>query len=64
MDEKMLLLLIPILIIEFALKIYCCYKLYKKDIVKTLNKPIWFILIIAINILGSIAYLIFEDRHE
>lgn len=64
MNEKMILLLIPILLVEFALKIYCCVKLYKKDFVKTLNKPVWLLLIIFINLLGSMAYLIFEDRHE
>lgn len=64
MNEKMILLLMPILLVEFALKIYCCVKLYKKEYVKTLNKPAWFFLIILINLLGSIAYLMFEERHE
>lgn len=64
MDEKIIMLLIPVLLVEFALKFYCCFKLYKKDTTKSLNKPVWFILVIAISLLGSIAYLIIEERHE
>ncbi|MDF2536728.1 MAG: hypothetical protein K0R18_2890 [Bacillales bacterium] len=64
MDEKIIMLLIPIILVEFALKFYCCFKLYKKNSTKLLNKPVWFIIIIAISLLGSISYLIIEERHE
>ncbi len=55
--QSKILLFLPILVIHFVLMIYTLRILYKTRKTKTLSVAIWVILIIVINIFGSLAYL-------
>ena len=60
MDEKTILLLIPIAIIQFILMAVALVNVIKKPKTKYLNKTIWIVLIIAVSYIGSIVYLVIE----
>lgn len=63
MSETMeiLKLLAPLILLEFALKIFCLISL-KKDKVKYLPKIGWVLVIVIINTFGPISYLIFGRK--
>ena len=64
MDEKTLLLLIPVAIIQAILMIVALVNVIKKSKTKYLNKPIWIALIIFVGYVGSIGYLLVEGGHD
>lgn len=55
--RELLPLLIPILLIDLGLMIYCLVDLWHRE--KTYGpKLMWFLLIVLVNLLGSITYLV------
>lgn len=46
----------PLLIVELALYTYCIINILKKG-VRNLNKPLWIVIVLLINMFGAIAYL-------
>ncbi len=55
-------LLIPIVLIEMALKIYALVDLLRREHVAGGKKWLWVIVILAINLLGSVIYLVFGRK--
>ncbi len=51
----------PVLFIQVALNIYCIINILKKG-VRNLNKPVWIIVVLAVNIFGAVAYLALGRR--
>lgn len=51
-------LLLPLIVIEFGLKVFCLYRLSKDD-VKYLPKWGWVLIILFVSTFGSLSYLIF-----
>lgn len=66
MDMKILFIMIlPIIIIQFTLLIVAIINWSHKKTTKSMNKSIWLIIIILVNIIGPIIYLIMEgDKNE
>ena len=64
LDPKLLLLLAPVAAIQLGLIIFCLVKLLRSSRTNYLNKPIWALIIIFINLIGSILYLILESGHN
>lgn len=52
-------LLIPVILIEFGLKIFALVDLYRRELVVGSRKWPWALGILAVNFFGSIAYLVF-----
>ena len=50
-------LLIPVIILDFGLKIYCIVKIFTEG-VANLSKWGWFFIVLLVNLFGSIAFLI------
>lgn len=57
-NGMILMLLIPILIIELGLMVFCLVKAVKED-VQYLPKWAWILIVLCGGLLGSIAFLIF-----
>lgn len=57
-------LLIPLIVIEMGLQIYCLIDLKKRKKVRFGKKLPWAVLIIAFNILGSALYLSLRGEDE
>jgi heme/copper-type cytochrome/quinol oxidase subunit 4 len=64
LDSKILLLLAPVAIIQVGLMIFCLVKLVRSKGTRYMNKGIWALLIIFINLIGSILYLVLESGHN
>jgi heme/copper-type cytochrome/quinol oxidase subunit 4 len=54
---QLLLMIIPIAAIEVGLKIFCLVKIHKEG-VENLTKLAWSLIVIFINLMGSIAFLL------
>jgi len=61
---NIILLLLPLLILQFGLMIYTLVKAIKQTHFKYLSKVLWIIIIIVINIIGPIMYLILENENN
>jgi hypothetical protein len=55
-------LLIPIVVIELGLKIFALLDLLPREQVTGGKKWVWAIVILAVNLLGSIIYLVFGRK--
>lgn len=53
----------PILVIQFALIIFCMYRL-TKDRVKYLPKWVWALIILFVNLIGPIVFLLIGREGE
>jgi hypothetical protein len=56
-------LFLPLIVLEFGLKIFCFFKLYN-DKVKFFPKYIWLVIILLINTIGPLAYLIIGRKRD
>ncbi|ADQ04994.1 hypothetical protein Calow_1447 [Caldicellulosiruptor owensensis OL] len=61
--EEMLKLLVPVIVLQFALMIFCLVKL-KNDKVKYLPKWSWALIIIIFNFIGPILYLLIGRERD
>lgn len=56
-------LFVPVIIMEFALVVFCLYRL-KIDRIKYLPKWVWVLIIICIQLIGGIAFLLMGRERE
>lgn len=61
--ETMMVVVLPILMIHFSLMIFCIFKISREG-VGTLNKVLWLIIVIAIQIFGSVMFLVFGRKED
>lgn len=54
---RLLLMLIPLLIVQLSLMIYCVIKILKEG-VGNLKPTAWIIIVLFVNMLGPIAFLL------
>ena len=59
---ELLPLLIPLIIIQLSLQVYCLIDILKRDNFKYGNRLIWIIVVFAFNILGPVVYLIIARK--
>lgn len=57
---EILPLLAPILLLQLGLMILCVIKIVKQTKFTYLNKPIWLVIVILIQLIGPISYLVIE----
>lgn len=55
-------LFIPIVLIELALKLFALVDLLRREQVAGGKKWIWVLVILAVNLLGSVIYLVFGRK--
>lgn len=64
-DTGLLLAILPLVLIDLAMVIYCVVDLFKKDRrVRGGNKLIWLLVILLVSTLGWLAYLLFGREGE
>jgi len=61
-ETQIILLLTPLILIQLILVIVCLVSVSKKEKTKYLNKLAWILIILFINLIGSIAYLLIESE--
>lgn len=57
---ELLPIITPILLIQLGLIIFCLRKALKQTTFKFLNKPVWMMVILFVQLFGPIAYLLLE----
>ena len=57
---ELLPIITPILLIQLGLIIFCLRKVLKQTTFKFLNKPVWMMIILFVQLFGPIAYLLLE----
>lgn len=63
-DQKTLMAIIPLVIIQLALLVICLADWLKRKKFKYLDKWIWLIIFLFFNILGPIFYLTIGRDHD
>lgn len=61
---EVLPILLPILVIQIGLIIYCLKKVVKKNNFNFLNKKVWIMIILFVQLFGPIAYLALEREDD
>jgi hypothetical protein len=54
--SEALKLFAPVLFVQFALDVYCIINILKKG-VRSLNKPVWILIVLIIHVFGAVAFL-------
>lgn len=62
-SPEMFKLILPLIIIEVFLKVFCFIKI-RKDKVKYFSKFIWILIILIVNTFGPLAYLFVGREKE
>lgn len=62
-NTEIIKMLLPLIFIELALKVFSLYKLYKED-VKYLPKWGWLFIILFISTIGPVTFLIIGEKKE
>ncbi|MBO0476212.1 PLDc_N domain-containing protein [Vagococcus sp. DIV0080] len=63
--KEILPILLPIILIQLGLMVYALLKVVKQQQFKYLNKPMWVLIVMFLQLFGPIAYLILErGDHE
>lgn len=65
--KELILALLPILIIQVALQVFCIIDIYRRKKYlnpNNLNVWVWLLVILVCGVLGSIAYLLFGRRES
>lgn len=60
---ELIVMLIPILVIQVGLAIFCLVKILKEG-VANLNKPVWILIVLLINLIGPAVFLIAGRRKD
>ncbi len=55
MDTQIVLLITPLIVLQLALQIYALYDIWKNQGAKG-NTVVWIVVVVAFQLLGSIAY--------
>ncbi|MBN2168943.1 MAG: PLDc_N domain-containing protein [Actinobacteria bacterium] len=61
---KLVILLLPLLILQFTLLIVAIVDLVKRDRVRFDNKALWAVVIVIFNIIGPVVYLTWGREEE
>lgn len=61
---EILPLILPLLVIQLGLTVYCLLDLWKfsKDKRDKQDKLVWSLVVVLFSLLGALAYLVFERR--
>lgn len=57
MDTQTVLLIAPLVVLQVALQIYALYDIWKNQGTKG-NTVVWIVVVVAFQLLGSIAYFV------
>ena len=63
LTKDMLLVLAPLVLLQIGLTVYCGIKIFKEG-VQNLNKWVWFLICLLINVIGPVLFLLVGRRKE
>jgi hypothetical protein len=63
LTKDMLLILSPLILLQFSLAVYCGIKIFKEG-VQNLNKWAWFFICLLVNVIGPVLFLLVGRKKE
>jgi hypothetical protein len=63
LTTDLLLMLLPLVAIQIGLAVYCAVKIFREG-VQNLNKWVWLVICLFVNLLGPIAFLLVGRKKE
>lgn len=63
LTTDLMLMLLPLVALQIGLAIYCAVKIFKEG-VQNLNKWVWLVICLFVNLLGPIIFLILGRKKE
>lgn len=57
LTKELIIMLIPLLVLQLSLMIYCILKILKEG-VSMGSKNLWLLIVIALNLIGPLLYLL------
>jgi len=63
-SREMILALIPVIIVNYSLAIYCIIDMLRRGKPRLMPKAAWIPIVLFIQIFGSVAYLLFGRSHD
>ena len=61
---RMLPFLIPIVLLELGLKVYCLFHIFRSEGLSRDRRIVWALVVVLVNLFGSLAYLLFGRAKE
>ena len=55
--QDMLLMILPLVVLQLGLALYCIVKILREG-VENLNKPLWILICLLLNLIGPVIFLI------
>jgi hypothetical protein len=63
LTKDMLLILSPLILLQLSLAIYCGIKIFREG-VQNLNKWVWFLICLFVNVIGPVLFLLVGRKKE
>lgn len=63
LSTELILLLIPFILLQYGLMIFCIFKILKDD-VENLNKVAWLVIVILGSLIGSVSFLLIGRKKD
>ena len=61
--RELVLMLMPLILVQVGMFIYCARRIYREG-VENLNRWIWILICLFVNLIGPIAFLILGRKRE
>lgn len=61
---NLLPLLIPVVVIQLSLQVYCIIDLVRRKKVRYNNKLLWGVIIVALSLIGPVVYLVLRGDED
>ena len=62
--KEIILALLPVIILNYSLAVYCLIRLFKGGKPNYLPKAAWAVIILIVQIFGSVAYLLLGKSND
>ena len=63
-SKEMILALLPVVILNYSLAVYCLIRLFREGKPNYLPKAAWVVIILIVQIFGSVAYLLLGKSND
>lgn len=64
MNEEIVLLVAPIVVMELILKVICLRDWIRREQVNGLSRRAWLLIFLFVNLFGPIAYLVYGRKYH
>jgi choline-glycine betaine transporter len=63
LTKDIILILSPLILLQLSLVVYCSIKIFREG-VQNLNKWVWFLICLFVNVIGPVSFLLVGRKKE